>query len=135
MISDKELQERIDASPALRQLRDQLANELAFKVDTSVQFDPFLILTIISICVQLFIYCHPEKPQDLKQAIRDIRSLPPRRLIRLRRKANTLWRECCAEQQVGHSDANPILTTLYELGETADDKALDELILLAQESA
>ena len=135
MISDTKLQERIEASPALRQLKDQLANELAFKVDTSVQFDPFLIITIISLCVQLFIYCHPEKPQELKQAIRDIRSLPPRRLLRLRRKANTLWRECCAEQQVSHNDTNPILTALYEIGETADDKALDELIVLAQENA
>jgi hypothetical protein len=45
---------------------------------------------------------------------------------------NVLWRECCADQQVSRNDSNPILTALYELSESADDKALDELISLAQ---
>lgn len=130
----QDIQKRIEASPALRSLRDKLSEELSFRSDASVQFDPFLIITIISICVQLFIYCKQRKPEDIKQDVRDIRSLPARRLIRLRRRANALWRDCCAEQQYDKNQPNPILAALYEVSETADDAALDELIAMARES-
>jgi hypothetical protein len=130
-----DIQKRVEASPALRNLKDKLSEELSFRSDTSVQFDPFLIITIISICVQLFIYCKNRKDEDIKQDIRDIRSLPPRRLIRLRRRANALWRDCCQDQQYDPKQPNPILTALYEISETADDAALDELIGMAREQA
>jgi hypothetical protein len=84
LMTDKELQERIESSPALRHLRGQLYDELSFKADTSVKFDPFLILAIISLCIQLFEYCNTEDSKKIKQAIRDIRSTPPRKLMRLR---------------------------------------------------
>lgn len=128
-----DIQKRVDASPALRNLKDKLSEELSFRSDASVQFDPFLIITIISLCVQLFIYCKNRKDEDIKQDVRDIRSLSPRQLIRLRRKANALWRDCCADQQYDPNQPNPIVTALYEISETADDAALDELIALARE--
>ena len=127
------IQKRVDASPALRNLKDKLSEELSFRSDASVQFDPFLIITIISLCVQLFIYCKNRKDEDIKQDVRDIRSLSPRQLIRLRRKANALWRDCCSDQQYDRNQPNPIVTALYEISETADDAALDELIALARE--
>lgn len=130
-----DIQKRVEASPALRDLRDKLSEELSFCSDASVQFDPFLIITIISLCVQLFVYCKNRKDEDIKQDVRDIRSLPPRRLVRLRRRANTLWRDCCADQQYDSNQPNPILTVLYEISETADDAALDELIGMAREQA
>jgi hypothetical protein len=130
-----DIQARIEASPALRSLRDKLSEEVSFRADASVQFDPFLIISIISICVQLFIYCKNRKDEDIKQDVRDIRSIPPRRLIRLRRRANALWRDCCADQQYDPNQPNPILTALYEISETADDAALDELIAMAREQA
>jgi hypothetical protein len=128
-----DIQKRVDASPALRNLKDKLSEELSFRSDASVQFDPFLIITIISLCVQLFIYCKNRKDEDIKQDVRDIRSLPPRRLIRLRRRANAMWRDCCADQQYDSNQPNPILTALYEISETADDAAIDELIAMARE--
>jgi hypothetical protein len=131
----QDIQKRIEASPALRSVRDKLSEELSFRADASVQFDPFLIVMIISICVQLFIHCRDRKPEDIKQDVRDIRSLPARRLIRLRRRANALWRDCCAEQQYDKNQPNPIMAALYEISETADDAALDELIAMAREQA
>lgn len=132
-MTNEDLQRRIDASPALQDLRDKLSAELVFRSDPSVEFAPLLVISIISICVQLFIYCNPKKPEELKQSIRDIRSLPPRKLIRLRRRANALWRESCGNAHRNSKDPNPILTVLYEMGETADDATLDELIKIAQE--
>jgi hypothetical protein len=128
-----DIQKRVEASPALRNLKDKLSEELSFRSDASVQFDPFTIIMIISICVQLFIYCKNRRDEEIKQDVRDIRSLPPRRLIRLRRRANALWRNCCADQQYDSKQPNPILTALYEISETADDAALTELIAMARE--
>lgn len=127
-----DIQSRIDASPALRTLRDKLSEEVSFRSDASVQFDPILIVMIISICVQLFMHCRERTDADIKQDIRDIRALPARKLTRLRRRANALWRNCCADQHVETADGNPILTALYELGEAADDAALDELLAIAR---
>ena len=128
-----DIQKRVEASPALRNLKDKLSEELSFRSDASAQFDPFTIIMIISICVQLFIYCKNRRDEEIKQDVRDIRSLPPRRLIRLRRRANALWRNCCADQQYDPKQPNPILTALYEISETADDAALTELIAMARE--
>ena len=129
----QDIQKRVEASPALRKLKDKLSEELSFRSDASVQFDPFTILMIISICVQLFIDCKNRRDEEIKQDVRDIRSLPPRRLIRLRRRANALWRKCCTDQQYDAKQPNPILTALYEISETADDDALAELIAMARE--
>lgn len=130
-----DIQKRVEASPALRSLRDKLSDELSFRADASVQFDPFLIISVLSLCVQLFIYCKNRKDADIKQDIRDLRSIPPHRLIRLRRRANALWRDCCADQQYDSNQPNPILAALYEISETADDDAIDELIALSREQA
>ena len=111
----------------------KLETELFFRSDASVQFSPLLIIAVISICVQILAYCKSRNEQDIKQDIRDIRALPPRRLMRLRRRANALWRECCADMQVSKLDANPIITVLYEIGESADDATLDELISLSRQ--
>lgn len=133
-MTNGDLQKRVDASPRLSALRDRLTNELVFRADNSVQFDPLLVLAVISLILQIIYYCRElRKPDEIKQDIKDIRSLPARKLIRLRRRANLLWRDCCADKHDARHDSNPILTAFYELGESADDATLDELIELAKE--
>ncbi|NDD52531.1 hypothetical protein EBZ39_01410 [bacterium] len=127
----QELQKRIELSPALRGLADQLSNELVFRADASAQFSPLLIVTILSMCVQLFIYCNPKKPEELKQNIRNIRTLRPARLFRLRRRSKVLWQNWCEENNYKSAVVNPIFAALLELGDSADDAALDELIAIA----
>jgi hypothetical protein len=132
-MTTEEIQQRVKASPALRGLTDRLETELFFRTTTSAQFDPLLIIAIISICIQVLNYCKARNTEELKQDIRDIRAIPPRKLMRLRRRINTAWRDCCKDMQLSSADRNPILTALYEIGETADDAALDELIALSRE--
>ncbi len=133
-MTNGDLQKRIEASPRLTVLRDKLAAELTFRADNTVTFDPLLVIAIISLTIQLVKYCREKRtPDEVKQDIKDIRSLPARKLIRLRRRANMLWRDCCEDRQVSTNEPNPILTALYELGESTDDATLDELIALANE--
>lgn len=128
------LAEKIAKSPKLQKLQANLLNEVQFRVDNSVQLDPVTIVMIISIIVQIVIHCREKRStEELVQDIRDIRTLPPRRLVRLRRRLNTLWRNCCADYQTSGADVNPFLTAVYEIGENADDDTIKELIELAKD--
>lgn len=90
-----------------------------------------LIIMIVSIIVQVVIHCRENNTTDeVRQNIRDIRALPVRRLLRLRRKLNALWREKCRGSEV--QPDNPLLAAVYELAETADEAAIDELMRLAE---
>lgn len=130
-MTDDELQHRIESSAALKHAAGQLRDEVAFRADKSVEFDPMLILMLISIIVQVVSYCRTKQTSDeVRQNIRDLRALPVRRLLRLRRKLNTLWREKCRGSAA--QPDNPLLAAVYELSETADDAAIDEILRLAE---
>ena len=132
MISNEELAERIAESPRLRQLRDNLMGEVSFRVQDSFAIDPVTIIMIISIIVQVVIHCREKRnDEDIVRDIQDIRSLPPRKIIRLRRRLNALWRDCRSAGAVFTGDVNPFLTAVYELGENSDAKTIQELIALA----
>ena len=132
-----DLADRIEQSPNLRKLRAKLIDELQFRMDASAQFDPMLVIMLISLVVQVIIHCREQRADcELVQDIRDIRTLPPRRLMRLRRRANALWRVhsgCSNAPKIAAADGNPLLTALYELGENADEETIREIIQLAQE--
>ena len=133
-MTQQELEARITASPKLRDLRDRLLGEVQFRADASVGLDPVSIVMIISIVVQVIIHCRENRNKEqLVQDIQDIRALPARRLIRLRRRLNTLWRNCCADGQTYTGDYNPMLTAVYEIGENSDIATIRELVDLAQE--
>jgi hypothetical protein len=132
-VNTDDLQHRIESSAALKRAAGQLRDEVAFRADKSVEFDPMLIIMIVSIIVQLIIHCRETNTSDeVRQNIRDLRALPVRRLLRLRRKLNTLWREKCRGSEV--QPDNPLLAAVYELSETADDAAIDEIMRLAENS-
>lgn len=128
-----DLKHRIESSAALRHAAGQLRDEVAFRADKSVEFDPMLIIMIISIIVQVVIYCRENNTADeVRQNMRDLRAMPVRRLLRLRRKLNMLWREKCRGSEI--QPDNPLLAAVYELSETADDAAIDEILRLAENS-
>lgn len=129
------LADRIKASPALSALHDDIARELAFHSEHSVQFDPITIIMIISIVVQVIIHCRNKRSDEqIAQDIRDIRTLPPRQLMRLRRRLNRLWRDRCGGYDASPSATNPLITALYEVSERADDETINELLLLARQN-
>ena len=129
-MTESDLQERIENSPALRKLRDQLQAEIGFRADRGAEFSPLLVVSIISIIVQIVIYCRKDKSAaDIRDDMRQLRSLPPLRSWRLKRRLNRLWRDSCGGKNV--QSENPLLDAVYELSDSADDEALDELLWLA----
>lgn len=131
-MDETELQERVENSPALRSLRNQLMSEVGFRMDKSIQFSVILIISIISVCIQIISYCRDKRnPKDVRQDIRDLRQLPARRLMMLRRRLKALWRKTCPDDAV-FAARNPLLEAVYELSDSADDAAIDELMWLAE---
>lgn len=129
-MTDAEIRERLESSPALKTLHNQLRDEVAFRMEPSIQFDPMTILTIISIIIQVISYCRQHNSEsEVRADMRDLRALPVVRTLRLRRKLHNLWRRTCPDYR--DQDINPLLDAVYELSDSADDAAIDELIWLA----
>lgn len=128
-----DLQKRIQNDAQLRALSDSLQREIQFRADTSFQFDPFLMVAIISIIIQIIIHCREKNSTaDIRNAMRDARALPPRRLMRLKRRLNKFWLEYCAQTGMDSNSKNPFFDTVLELGENAPDGELDALLALAE---
>ena len=133
-MTPKELEDRLNASEGLRGLKEQLESEIQFRSDDPAAFDPITIIMIVSIIVQVIIHCRQRRSDDdIISDIRDLRSIPPRRLIRLRRRLNRLWQDSCTQRPSFVGDQNPFLTAVYELAEKADPATLQELLALAGE--
>lgn len=133
-MNDEDLQERVANSPVLSHLQNQLQSEIGFRVDKSIEFSPLLVISIISVCVQVLSYCREHRKNDeVRKDIRELRSLPVRHTLRLRRKLNALWRNTCSDNTL-FSLNNPLLDAVYELCDSADDAAIDELLWLAEKN-
>jgi hypothetical protein len=131
-MTTEELQRRVNESPALAALRDRLTDELVAQGDNSYQFDPLTIIMIISIIVQVIIHCRENSADDnVQQNMRELRTLPPRKLMRLRRRLNNVWREHCAKTGVAYTANNPVVSAVYKLSDTIDDAAATGLMELA----
>jgi hypothetical protein len=132
-MTDQDLQSRIESSPRLKALGNQLLSSVTFHADAPAKFDPVLVVMIISIIVQVMIHCREKRtPEELVQDIRDIRTMPPRRLMRLRRRMNALWNTMARDTNWDSKQPNPILTALYDLSESTDTATLAELVALAE---
>ena len=131
-MTTEELQRRVNESPALAALRDRLTDELVAQGNNSYQFDPITIIMIISIIVQVIIHCKEKNAEDaIQQSMRELRTLPPRKLMRLRRRLNNVWREHCAKTGVEYTRDNPVVGAVYTMSDTIDDAAAAGLMELA----
>lgn len=125
-------QDRINAVPALQRLQARLQDTLQFHADGPAQLDPILVMMIISTLVQLIIYCRKKQSDDdIIATVRDLRSVPPRKLIRVRRQLKKTWDEYCGQRPETAAQKNPILPAIYELSEELDDSDIREFLTLA----
>lgn len=131
-MTHEELQRRVNESPALSALRDRLTYELIKQDNNSYRFDPLIIIMIISIIVQVIIHCRENNSEEtIQQNMRKLRTLPPRKLMRLRRRLNNVWRDHCAKTGVEYTADNPVVRAVYTLSDTIDDVAATGLMELA----
>ena len=130
-MTDKELQNRIESSVALRRARETLLSEVSFRAGASARFDPFTIIMIISIIVQLIAICQKRRnPDKIINDIRNARALPKFRARQLQRKLNQLWEQQCDGGLEDCSD-NPILAATVDMAEGLSDDEINELMTLA----
>jgi hypothetical protein len=132
-MADNDLIQRIESSEALRRARENLLSEVSFRADKSARFDPFTILMIISIIVQVIAICQKRRhPDGIISDIRNAKTLNKLKTRRLRRKLDTLWEECC-----GHSseecESNALFDAVIEQSENATDEEINEIMRLAAE--
>jgi len=128
------IQKRIQATPQLAPISDALQREVKFRADSAFKFDPFLMVAIISIVIQVIIHCRERNSvASIRNSIRDGRAIPPRKLILLKRRLNKFWVEYCAQTGTPAALKNPLLVAVLNLGETIADTELDALLNLAEE--
>jgi len=135
-MTDSELQHRIESSEALRRARETLLSEVSFRAGASARFDPFTIIMIISIIVQIIAICQKRRhPDKIVNDIRNARTLPPMRTRRLRRKLTALWETQCGGSPADCSD-DILFSALIDVAERADDAEIREIMeLAAQQNA
>lgn len=128
------LRARLEDSPTLRELHQQLEQEVGFRAAPSVEFNPLLIISIISLTIQVIQWCQARNTSndEIRAKMRDLSSVPYRQMMRFRRKLNELWR-----QQTGTAPGktNPLIDAVFTLSDSASDEALDELLWLADRGA
>jgi hypothetical protein len=132
-MSDNDLKLRVESSEVLRRARENLLSEVSFRADKSARFDPFTIIMLISIIVQIIAVCQKRRnPDGIIADIRNARTLPQFRTRRLRRKLDALWEECC-----GHNTeecaSNALFDAVIEQSENATDEEINEIMRLAAE--
>lgn len=127
-----DLQKRVESSAELSALCDQIRTSLNAKSDGRYSFDPLLIIAIISIIIQVIQYCRSKRNTDeIIEDMKNVSMLPPRRLMRFKRRSNVLWKKYCEDNGVDPATPNPIPDALYALGKDASSGAMHELVSLA----
>lgn len=127
-----DIQARIEAAPALKRLQEKLRDALQFHADGSAQLDPILLMMIISTIVQIVIYCRQRNNDTaIIKTIQELRSVPPRKLIRLRRQLRNTWHDYCQQRGLNPAQKNPILPAIYELSESLDSDEIREFLQVA----
>ena len=85
--------------------------------ENQVGFDPFLIMMAISVLIQVIrLWLDRKKTkEDVAVAITQLKALPRRRTILLRRRLNQLWCEYCAANRISATAPNPLLDALFDV--------------------
>lgn len=103
------LREKIDRSPGLQKLARHITDELT-EADERAGYglDPLTILFIISVILQVISLCRQQRSEaDVELDIANVGMLPPRKLMRLKRRLNLLWAKHCAEKGIEPGKYNP----------------------------
>lgn len=132
-MTNDELYKRVESSPALRRARETLLSEVSFRAGASARLDPFTIIMLISVIIQVLKYCRERrKPEELIKDIQNARLLSRLRTRRLRQKLDALWEEHCAGSYEDCCD-NPLLAATLDVAETATEEEIATLLELAAE--
>jgi hypothetical protein len=129
-MTEEELIQRVESSEELRRIKATLIDEVAFRADGLARLDPLTILTIISIIIQIVAYCRERNSDEtIVSYIQNARTLPRRKMIRLRRRLNNLF----IDRDMGLENAQPIYDAIIDMAENADNAEINEIMCLARD--
>lgn len=131
-MNDQKVKKLIDTSPTLQRLSARLTEELA-AVDPDFSFDPLLIITIIGIVINVLIHCLDDRTEeDIEFDMRRFRALPPRKLMRIRRRLNQLWLDHYQVPTPARTQ-NTIVQAVYNVAANLNEKEINAIIKAARQ--
>lgn len=110
------LQAKIDNSPGLKNLQQNLSADLMSTEERNdYGIDPFTILFIISVILQVISMCRQSRTDaDVELDMANAAVLPPRKLMRLKRRLNVLWNKHCEQNGIQPGKVNPFFTAAVQ---------------------
>jgi hypothetical protein len=131
--AQKLVEDALENSSVLQTAANQLSAELAGRVN-KYKFDPLLIISIVGIIINVIIHCRDEKSDDdLYDTITDIEQIPPRKVMRLRRQLNKLWREHHPAAPRLIRRENPYTLAVYQTARQLPRRTFNKLIAVAKQ--
>lgn len=125
----KDYSTQIETDARLKSIQEKLASDLAARADQGAQFDPMLIIMLISIAVQIIIHCREQRADEVvRQSIKNIKTLPLRRLWRLRREVR---RAAMQSKMFSKATADVAYLSVVDVGDQLTDNEIDGLFMLA----
>jgi hypothetical protein len=132
-MTDAELLQKIESSAVLRRASENLFSEVSFRAGKSARFAIITILTAISIVVQIIALCQKRNSKEaIVSWLKNARTLPRIRTIRLRRRLDALWQEHCGDDPE-ECGKNVLFAALLDTAENATDDEINEIMQLAAE--
>jgi len=129
-MTEQAVKKLIDQSPALQRLSDRVSAELT-AADPSFSFSPMLIIMVVGIVINVIVHCREERnAEDIEFDMRRFKALPPRQLMRLKRRLNRLWLESNpdAPPAVG---TNPLVKAVYSVAAQLKDDEINAVLSAA----
>lgn len=130
------LEQAITDSPALSAAVSELEHALDKEFgDNHVGIDPFLILMLISVIIQVVKFCQDRNKQtddDIVTALTTLDKLPLRRTIVLRRRLNKAWTEYCRDRNISATAPNPLLGALQTVSSKITAATAREFVTAAK---
>lgn len=122
-------------SSVLQNAANQLSAELASRMP-KYSFDPVLIISIVGIIINIIVHCREDKDdEEIYKTIKNIEQIPPRKLMRLRRRLNQLWRKHHpAAPKLIRLD-NPYILSVYQVAKQLPKRTYAQLLKVADEEA
>lgn len=127
------LRDKIDQNTGLKNLEKRLSEELMQKEERNhYGIDPLTILFIISVILQVISLCRSTRTDaDLELDMANAHILPPRKLMRLKRRLNLLWNKQCKENGQEPGKNNPLFTAAVN---AVKNSTRDDIVGIIQSS-
>ena len=130
------LEQAINSSPALSAVVNELEKSIADEMgENNIGIDPFLILMLISVIIQVARFCQERNKQTddvIVAALTGLDKLPLRRTIVLRRRVDKAWVEYCRNRNISATAPNPLLGALRTISNKMTAETAQEFVAVAK---